>query len=520
MKINSLGFIIIAAIILLFVRLGGTSVFQVAEARNSQCAYEMMTTGDMITPTFNGILRTDKPALEYYAMIAAYKLFGKDEGSARFFSGVCGLIVIISTFFFVRKHATTSAAWWSAFILLSSMHTIVQFRLATPDPYLILCHVLSLYCFIEGFTSRQFKWYALMYILLGLGIFAKGPVALALPGLTMVLYLLFTKQFTLKNIVRLQPWFGVLLIALFCVPWYYLVHVRTGGAWTRGFFFEHNVGRFDEPVDNHGGLFIITFLFVILGMFPFSAFFIRVGKYVWQNRKTNHFLLFNFIAFWVVVGFYFFSSTRLLNYTTPAYPFFAIMIGCWLADRLPVFSFKNIKPELLIICILTMILPLGIYTWAVNTEPVDNVSWIAFPLLVFTVGGIAALVYARQNISKALRVIGCTYMVATLLVFAWLFPALDSQTPMEKHKQFIGAADNVVAYQNFNDAFVYYTKHPIPLITDIDSLAAYINTHNNAVVISKSKQFKTLDSLPSIKLYSKDMDLFSVSYSAIYIKSK
>jgi hypothetical protein len=165
-----------------------------------------------------------------------------------------------------------------------------------------------------------------------------------------------------------------------------------------------------------------------------------------------------------------------------------------------------------------MLLPVGIYIWAINTEPVDNVRWIAFPLLIFTIGGIVAWVYAKQNIGKSLHIIGCTYMIATLLVFAWLFPVLDSQTPMQKHKDLISTADNVVAYQNFNDAFVFYTKHPIPLLTSIDSLAAYIDTHRNVVVISKSKDFKTLDSLPCIKPYSKDMDLFSVSYSAIYIK--
>jgi len=194
------------------------------------------------------------------------------------------------------------------------------------------------------------------------------------------------------------------------------------------------------------------------------------------------------------------------------------MTGCWLSDRLPQFSFKTLKPELLTICILTIILPAGIYIWAVNTEPVNNVRWIAFPLLVFTIGGIAALVYAREKISKALRVVGYTYMIATVLVFAWLFPALDSQTPMEKHKALLSSAENVVAYQNFNDAFVFYTKHSIPLFTNADSLANYIDTHNNVVVLSKAKQFPTLDSLPSLKLYSKDMDLFSVSYSAIYVK--
>lgn len=508
--------VISLAFVLLFINLGGTSVFQVAEARNSQCAYEMMTGGDLITPTFNGALRTDKPALEYYAMMAAYAVSGKSEGAARFFSAVCGFAVVIATFYFVRKHVNVRAAWWSAFVLLSSMHTIVQFRLATPDPYLIFCHVLSLFCFYEGFTSRQFKWYVLMYILLGLGIFAKGPVGLALPALTILGYLLLTRQFTLKNIVHLQPWFGAILTALFCVPWYYLVHLKTNGAWTAGFFFEHNVGRFEEPVDSHGGPFILTFLFVILGMFPFSVFFVRAGKYVWHHCRQNHFLLFQFIAFWVVVGFYFFSSTRLLNYTTPAYPFFAIMIGYWLAERLPVLSVKNVKPEMLTVCILSAILPVGIYLWAINTEPVNAVSWIAFPLLVLSAGGIATWLLARKSVSRSLLVIGGTYMLATVLVFMWLFPALDSQTPMEKHKALIRTASHVVAFQNFNDAFVYYTKGPIPLFTNADSLSAYLNTHQSVVVLSKGKEFPVLDSLPTLRQYSKDMDLFSVSYSAIY----
>ena len=288
MKISRLPLLIFLSVVLLFVRLGGTSVFQVAEARNSECAYEMMTGNNKIVPMFNGILRTDKPALEYYAMMAAYKLFGVSEGSARFFSAVCGLLVVICTFLFVRKNINERAAWWSAFILLSSMHTMVQFRLATPDPYLIACHVLSLYCFWEGFTSKRFGWYVLMYVLLGLGFFAKGPVGVALPALTIFLYLLFTKNFTLKNVVQLKPWFGILLMAAVALPWYYLVHIHTNGDWTRGFFLEHNVSRFEEPVDNHSGPFIVTFLFVILGMFPFFFFWhpgrqIRLAK---QKAKS------------------------------------------------------------------------------------------------------------------------------------------------------------------------------------------------------------------------------------------
>ncbi len=519
MKLSRLALIILLSIALLFIRLGGTSVFQVAEARNSECAREMMQSDNKITPTFNGELRTDKPALEYYAMMAAYYLFGVSEGSARFFSAVCGLILIIATFLFVRKHVSAGAAWWSAFVLLSSMHTIVQFRLATPDPYLILFHVLSLYCFWEGFTSRRFGWYALMYVLLGLGFFAKGPVGIVLPALTILLQLLFTRQFTLKNIVRLQPWWGIFIMAAVAFPWYYLVHVKTGGAWTEGFFLQHNVGRFDEAVGSHSGPFILTFLFVILGMFPFSVFFIRVGRFAWQKRKENHLLLFCFIAFWCVVGFYFFSSTRLINYTAPAYPFLAILTGVWLNEKLPLLSFKAIKPEVLIICTLTLLMPAGIYIWAINTEPVNELSWIAFPLLILSVGSLAAFRFAKQNTAKSLLSIGYTYMAATVLVFIWLFPAVDDLTAMKKHKNVVESSQHIAAYKKMNDAFVFYSRNRIPILNTRDSVAQYLALYNDALIIgNERKDMLPHDSLPSITLYSKDRDLFSLKYSFIYTK--
>ncbi len=167
---------------------------------------------------------------------------------------------------------------------------------------------------------------------------------------------------------------------------------------------------------------------------------------------------------------------------------------------------------------LSMTLPAGIYIWAINTEPVDKVSWIAFPLIIFTIGGFAALLYARKDISKSLQIVGITYMMATVLVFAWLFPAIDSHTSMQQHKQLISTADHVVAYQNFNDAFVFYTKHPILIIDNVDSLNRYMTIHPDALVLSRDRRFTTLDSLPALTLYSKDMDLFSLSYSAIYTR--
>jgi len=139
--------IVLVSAILLFVRLGSITVFQIAEARNSQVPAEMLDRHDYTVPYFNGELRTDKPPLHYYAILFSYYTGGVNETSARFFSAICGMLVIIATWLFVNRYGGPGVAWWSSLVLLASIHTIFQFRLATPDPYLIACHVLSLFSF-------------------------------------------------------------------------------------------------------------------------------------------------------------------------------------------------------------------------------------------------------------------------------------------------------------------------------------------------------------------------------------
>lgn len=52
--------VVVVSAILLFVKLGSITVFQIAEARNSEVPAEMQNRHDYTVP-FNGELRTDKP---------------------------------------------------------------------------------------------------------------------------------------------------------------------------------------------------------------------------------------------------------------------------------------------------------------------------------------------------------------------------------------------------------------------------------------------------------------------------
>ncbi len=516
-KISRFTLVFILGLLIYFSFLGGSSVFQVAEARNAQCAREMLERNDWIVPTFNGELRTDKPVLEYYGMMVAYSIGGVNEASARFFSALCGFLLLLATFLIVKRHLGEKAAFWSALALLASLHATIQMRLATPDPYLILFHVLSIYFFFEGWATGRWKWYAGMYISLGLAILAKGPVGLALPALSIFLFLLFTRTFNWKTIVALKPWWGILLTLLISVPWYVAVHLKTDGAWTNGFFFEHNLDRFSDGMGNHDGPFILTIVFILAGMLPFSVWFVRSFKTAWIDRKNEKLVLLSIVSLATVAVFYAISKTKLINYTAPSYPFFAIITGYYFAKlldgKLPK---SNIKPELYALAVVTLAIPPGIYFFTKYTEPLGSITWVAFLFLLLPVGGILAVWYYKRSLLKSLLSIAISFMATTLIFFAVSFQVLDNQSPIRIYQDYIESYEHVVAYKDFDHAFAFYADKTIPVFESLNELNQYLETHDGVLVLSRARDLSYMDKIPNLECIREHPDLFSLRSSGIY----
>ena len=118
---------------------------------------------------------------------------------------------------------------------------------------------------------------------------------------------------------------GIIMCAV-AIPWYLLVHKETNGEWTKGFFLQHNFGRFSEPMEGHGGPFIIVPLIVFFGLLPASIFIGESFK-KFKTRFSNSFLKLAFSVVGIFIVFYSISSTKLPNYAMPCYPFLAILLG-------------------------------------------------------------------------------------------------------------------------------------------------------------------------------------------------
>src|SRR3954465_11360591 len=78
--------------------LGLTHLWDEDEPKNAVWGQEMLQRGDWIVPTLNGALRTDKPILLYWCMLAVYNLLGVSEFAARLPSALAGMGTVILTF--------------------------------------------------------------------------------------------------------------------------------------------------------------------------------------------------------------------------------------------------------------------------------------------------------------------------------------------------------------------------------------------------------------------------------------
>ncbi|WP_462317881.1 ArnT family glycosyltransferase [Marinilabilia sp.] len=463
---------------------GSSSIYILDESKNAQCAYEMMTTGDGITPLFNGELRTDKPPLHYYCMMGAYFIFGKTPFAARFFSGLTGSILMLVFFLFLTRHSTRSHAWWSVFVLWASIHFVLEFHLAVPDPYLITFIGLSLMAFYHWMQTRQ-RWVLYgLYASLGLGVLAKGPVALALPGLSMLTFLLATHQFNMGVLRKLISVSGILVFLIIVMPWYYLVWQATDGVWVEGFLFDHNINRFSDTREGHGGFFLITSGYYLMGFLPFVFFIWPVIKSAWQNRRDQIIALGSIVTL-VFVVFFSISSTQLPNYAMPAYPFTAILVGFFLSREGAREYSRRFRWNFLAALIFSLLLPAGVWI-AIETDPnLEGMHHLLFYLLPLVLGSLVATLLAfRYRNRAAFLTLGISFGVGALTLMGGFMPQLDKRNPVYLTKEIVTNADSVAWHQSVNPAFVF--KHGlIPELETTQEVAVFLAEPGNLLLTTK-----------------------------------
>jgi 4-amino-4-deoxy-L-arabinose transferase-like glycosyltransferase len=520
-KINSknLIVIIIVSFVLISSNTGGLYIYALDEAKNSSCAREMMERGDWIVPTFNYELRTDKPPLHYYFMIASYSIFGVNPFSARIFSVIMGVLTVICTWFLALRYYGNRTALYTAVILLSSFHFILQFHMAVPDPYLILLLTIGFVTFYLFYTENKPVYLLISYISFGLGMLVKGPIAIALPGLAILLFLLFTRTFNWSYFLKLRPLWILAVLVFIIAPWFILVGIKTDGVWLNDFFFRHNVGRYTETMEGHGAIFLVTPLIVILGLLPFSAFFIQAFRFGWIKRKDNHLLLYAGILSLTFIVFFAFSKTKLPNYTVPVYPFIALILGRYLdvlQDQFIKYK-RSILASLWVYLLIAILVPAGLYIGIRIDPDLSQFRYLSIYFIVIPIGAIIAIIYTYKSFFKGMILsLSISWLAATLLFFYIVFPQIDNVNPIARLLPSMDIDKPVVAYKIYNSAFSFYLKKPIPEFKSTEELREFIENGGKGYILTRQVLKEELNHIKSIEVLGEAKDIFEIPTTVVY----
>ena len=184
---------------------------------------------------------------------------------------------------------------------------------------------------------------AAFYLCLAFGMLAKGPVALFLAAVVIVVFAAVTREWRIFLRTLWLP--GIFLFCAVSLPWYVLVQSRNP-QFFREFILEHNLARFSTDLYHHPEPFWYYIPVTALALAPWIVFVIAAfAESVptwWAERKsiqTEPDLQLEFRIFaccWLLVPIAFFSisQSKLPGYILPAIPAGAVLLADYLLRRL------------------------------------------------------------------------------------------------------------------------------------------------------------------------------------------
>ncbi len=348
-----LAIVLVLSLLLFVFDTGSFPLISPDEPRYAETAREMIESGDFLSPICNYLPRFDKPILFYWLEVLSFKVFGINEFAARFPSVLAGSGMVWLSYILASRHGFPLL---SASITSSTLVFFLCSKLSITD--MVLCFFISaaLVFFYLGYSNRlerkqkfalggsiSSKWFISTWIMMGLGFLTKGPIAVFIPILVIFLFLFFVKDLrSFFNHTKTELWLGFLGFLLISLPWYVYIHFKTNAAFTREFFFNHNIERYLQEHSGHGEPFWFFLPVLLVSLLPWTVFlpqslfsFDYSQKYNLQSSKSVTQRLIGFSIIWFLVVFLFFSlsQTKLVTYILPGILPLNFLVARWWHEK-------------------------------------------------------------------------------------------------------------------------------------------------------------------------------------------
>ncbi len=300
--------------------LGKAHLFDWDEINFAEAAREMIITGDYFKVQIDFKQFWEKPPLFIWLQVLSMKIFGVNEFAARFPNAIAGMLTLLVIFRIGKEYLNTEFAWLWVMCYAGTILTLLYFKSGIIDPWFNLFIFLSIYFFIpltEKASSKKSAHAILSGLMLGLAVLTKGPVAILIVLLCLLVYLFYS-----KFDVSLR-WLDLLLIsissAIICFFWFGF-EIMNNGIWFIKEFIVYQIRLFQTQDAGHGGPFFYHWYVLLIGCFPASIFALK-GFFMRAMAEEHQRVFYRWmvILFWVVLILFSIVKTKIVHYSSMTY---------------------------------------------------------------------------------------------------------------------------------------------------------------------------------------------------------
>ena len=324
--------------LLIFIRAffnGALPLMDKTEARYGEIARLMAETGDWVVLQIDyGVPFWAKPPLSTWASALSIRLFGTHE----FFVRLPYLLACLALVFLVRRYRPNKqlSVYLPGLVLFSLPEFFLHAGVVSTDTFLSLSVALVMLSFWEGIQENSSPvWRYLLFVGMGLGLLAKGPIVGILTVPPILLWYALS-DFKCKRLLRFPIVIGAIISLGIAVPWYVWTEMRSPGFIDYFIVGEHfkryldsswSGDKYGFPKQQPLGM---VWLFLLGAVLPWLGKFFAVLKQ--QGKKLFKYPWALYLLLWLLWTPLFFTSSKSLihPYTLPVMvPFALLLVHYW-----------------------------------------------------------------------------------------------------------------------------------------------------------------------------------------------
>jgi 4-amino-4-deoxy-L-arabinose transferase-like glycosyltransferase len=479
---------VVIAGIVVFWRLGYTSLMDPDEAHYAELTREMLRAGSWLVPLLDGSPHIDKPVLFHWLQGASLAWLGESEFAARLPSAIAALGLFAITRWLGVALFGAAVGEWGAIMFATIPATFALASIGLLDMVYTTFLFGAVSCLLVAARDRRPAVELAGYALLTLAVMTKGPVALVMVGLFCGAAWLAGGD--VRALVQRLRWkTGLLLVSLAAAPWFIWMYARFGDAFVQGYVLAGNLYYFTQPESFSNRAISHAFYARAFagGFFPWSA--IVAGRFVDRllRRRVAPPMTTEEKVLWlwalVVIGFFSAARFKLDHYIFPAAPAICLIAAKAWCEAAAADRRHAPATRLSVLALGAVLIVAGtftaVYLFELNLELPETA--IVLPVIL-ALGGVAllsAVASADWRVPARPLAPVVTLLAVYVVIVNVGYPTLERARPTAliastlRQKTASDAPAGIYRLEQWRASLRYYTQRPLARLTSPQDLATF-----------------------------------------------